>query len=265
VSDIRATFDRAILAFAVRVKALDRGHVTQVAMAKHLTVSDFVSCFLSEFCGARARVFGRLRAIDDVGLRRVHYDADSRALSSAVLQSSFVRWADPSENTRCLDLVGYRTRGCTVALGAAEANCVLYPPLGRAGMASYLSVFSKRAAVACARLRFNRSHLGDSLQRRRMAITAECSRCGSGVRDSVEHFLHYCPGEGDTFPLAVLRTKLFYGVFRMAGGDDVRFLLGEALSADGIPPGVSLNAATAAHLRGLGKFYDFLSVNAHSV
>jgi hypothetical protein len=118
-------------------------------------------------------------------------------LADAVIASSFARWVNTG---LCQDLIYWRT------------TSPLFHRQLRHGMAFYLTIVDKPAAVAMARLRFNRNDTADSRKRRGFPefkgatnnAHAPCTRCayhyGAGTLppyDNARHFIEDCPGVND--------------------------------------------------------------------
>jgi hypothetical protein len=280
VADLRALFHRSLLSFVGRVVEAP-AHVLREEVMDLVRVGRMSANFggmpqpLGEYGAARAALFPDLPPLAD-GARAltsrevVGFDTDGPTLERAALRDAMRRWCDGLDGR---DLIAARTGGARPPpFGGALTASARRDGTVDAGVADYLTVFdSKRAAVACARLRFNRSHLADSLSRRAVAgavAGAPCTRCvvvppSVAPRDTVEHYLLDC----DALGAARVRFRhLFAAVACMPREARVRALLGGPLSPaarklfGAAPSGVP---RASPHLAALGAFYHYL--HEHSV
>ena len=260
--DLLALFDRHAVAFVARAAELPASHPTRQLVADQLTGRCSTDrAWLPSLQAACTRLFGGFSsrapcAVDDFAVVPLAATGGGAAhrLANAALQSSFRRWQRCGE---CRDHAARRrapSRPSPADLRAISrgVRARAFPRRGVAGVAAYLRVFSKPAAVLAARLRLNRAAIGDSMKRRAMVDSDECVRCPTRAADTPFHFLAECAGNVSALaPLAALRAQpRFRELFLLPPGTrDATPLLGDA------PPGMT-HAAASDYLALLSRFYD---------
>ena len=268
IPDVLSFFHRHVVAFVARAAALPVVHPTHQLVKTQLNgvgppdnrVFPSLREALNSFFPRRTGAFAP--CVVHAGFQQLPGNAVgscARLLTTAALQSSFRRWqAMPID--ACRDLVALRSppRPLTLALARRIEKGVCgraFPCRGMAGVPAYLRVFSKSASVLCARLRLNRSLIGDSMFRRHFTDvhSADCDRCGvAGVRDTVFHFLYDCAGDNTArAPLAATRAlPLLRELFLTVPADECADLL------LGDPPPRRSPADASRFLSLLGLFYE---------
>ena len=249
-ADIPTTFQRHTISFIARAAALPATHPTHQLVKSQLsgrvaTASPATRVF-PLLRSARKGLFAH-RAFDrcDIaGFRWLPADfvgaSGCARIAAAARQASFRRWQrSVGDGNACRDLVALRAARRPIAHSLARkidrgVSARGFPLRGMAGMPAFLRVFSKPAAVLCARLRLNRAYIGDSLFRRLFgAESDECQRCNAAavaVSDSVHHFLYDCPGDnGRHAPLTRIRALPRFAEIFIAAPHDVSLVLGDAL------------------------------------
>lgn len=206
-------------------------------------------------------------------------DISAKQLTRAATTSSYRRWlaAGTLPDARCRDLIGWRSRYPTSLFvhprGRAAAAAAAGGDGGGGGggnggdggIALYLLHFSKPAAVAIARLRFNRNDTANSRHRRGRPplcfindggddgsddeLPGLCHRnsvChAQGLVDTVAHFIAICPGPEPHQPLDRIRHML---PFRSLPFHDTAAMLGERFIDD--------QREHDQHYQALARFWD---------
>lgn len=182
VPNLRALFDRALLAFVARTTASPHAALRDAMIPFVCERPLLAPTVLGDFAAAHLRFFGTPHTLAP-GDVAVAYPSDAESLGRAMLRSSLRAWAErPLAQRECRELVPYRLgRGGAVPVGG-ERDADAITNGTDAGLADYVTAMSRVAVRMCARLRLNRSYVADSLHRRGMLASPLCARCARPPR-----------------------------------------------------------------------------------